>query len=558
VGENVLIPSVSIALQGPCLSAETPPAYQVSVGSRVISLFGRVDFLVDYRSLRLYRAQAEDVNGILRHWGRSGDLEGSVHQLTELEGSYAVVVEEQDQATFLYLSNDCHFLLYYAQRDNNLYLSTDWVKVLQWLGRVEVSQRDLGLFMSREWTEFTRTLFVGLHLLQPYGLYQIKPGELSLLKFVFPGLHSADRDEYDVSQYVSALGAYTEHYKNFALAFSGGTDSRVLACAYETKLDQLLTITYQPPYVSYLRYQSGQSSQKLAQARGLTYTPVTVDWTDAETLTPYVEHYATANPFSIHLNPHYYHMATRIDPKADALLIGTFSDIIWGWGLNQIYFSEKQSHSTSAHSFRLEVSRMFKRGGPRGVASYAVNRYAVRWAMVKSFNKPRFRSLINHYQPFPSQFEELWRYPYKLFALRRYVEWSPAAETTLWSRISEYVDKPMILPFTSPLALHVSSQIPRHNMFDLKESLRGIYGEFDSSAQDRGPLYPPEQKQKPYAAPIFHQPGIVEWNQQFVNAHSRQPFLLEDLPQRKPRAGYYHLHLKHLFQHVEERMAVRA
>jgi len=552
-----LIPATTISLHGRVLDSSTPPAYQVTSGPRVISLFGEVEFIVDYYNLRLYPAQRDDVENILLQWASEDDLAANPHQLTELEGRYVIVVEENGEATYLYTCNDCNFLLYSASREEDSFLSTDWVKVLQWLGQVTVSEVDLGLFMSREWTEISHTLFEGMYVLRPYALYRVLPGKLSLLKHAFPGLHTVEQNgiqQYEISDYVQALGAYNEHFDSFALAFSGGTDSRVLACAYQEKLGQLLTIMYQPPFMSYLRYQSGQASQKLAQAQGIKYTPLIVDWNDSEALTPYMEHFAIANPFSTHLSAHYYHLTTHVDNTCDALMIGTFSDIIWGWGLNQIYFSEKQSHSTSGHSIRLELTRMFKRRKPRLIASYAVNRYAVRWAMVKSFDRPRFRSLINHYQPMGSQFDELWRYPYKAFALRRYVEWSPVAETILWSQAGRFAGKRILLPYTSPLALHVSSQIPRHNIFDPKSPLRSIYSEFDASAQDKGPQYPADQVRPPYTANLFHQPGVREWNQQFVDSHSSKPFQIADLPQRKHRAGFYHLHLNYLFRHVEEQI----
>lgn len=550
--------TVSLSLQGQTLGLSTPPTYQVAFGTRVVRLFGKVEFNVDYHNLCLHPAQRENVEGLLCAWAASDDLVAEAHQLTELEGCYVIIVEDKGQATYLYTSNDPNFLLYYAPRNDEVFLSTDWIKVLQWLGKVEVSEEDMTRFMLREWTDNSHTLFRDLYLLRPYALYRINPGNLSIIKHTFPGLHTIEQvglRQYETCDYVRALGAYGKHFDCFSLAFSGGTDSRILAYAYQDRLKQLLTIMYPPPFVSQGRYQSGQASQKLAQAQKLEYTPVLVNWSDTATLEPYIKHFAAANPFSVHLNAHYYHLATHIDKGCDVLLLGTFSDIIWSWGQCQIYFSEKQSHSTSSHSLRGEFDRMIARGTPRLMAHYAVNRLAVRWAMMKSFDKPRFRSLINYYEPFGSQFDELWRYPYKLFSLRRYVEWSPAAETTLWNRVSGYVGKRVILPFISPLALHVSSQIPRQNFFDLKHQLRGIYGEYDASMMDTGPQYSDDQRRRPYSADVFNQPGVMEWNQQFVDTHSRKPFKLDNLPQNRARAGFYHLHLNHLFRFVEEQMA---
>jgi len=559
VGESILSPLITVLLEGRDVNFGSPPAYQVALENCMVILFGEVDFIVDYQRLRLYPARREDVMDILLDWCAADDLSDAVDTLTQLEGRYIVLVEDSGQTTLLYTGNDASCPFYYGHQDANTFVSTDWMEVLRWLGKVELSAKALGSFVSRERIESPRTLFRGLYRLKPYALYQMNPGKPELLKHAFPGLHTVKLDgprDYSIADYVQAVGAYAEHFDSFSLAFSGGTDSRLLAYAYQDRLTELLTILFEPPFASHARFQAGKASERLARAQNIDYTPVFIDWTDMAAIAPAMEHFAVHNPASTYLNAHYYLMMEQADKRSNVILSGQNGDNLWDWGMHQIYFMGKQIRSTSSHSLRGEIARMVKRVKPRSLASYWANRYAMRWAMVNSFHKPRFRWLMERYRPYGPQFEELWRYPYKAFALSRYVDFGPTAETNVWSRAGDYAGRRVILPYASPLAMHVSSQIPRRGFFDLKAPLRGIYGEFDVGHASKGPQYPADQRQQPYFADIFQRPEVMEWNQQFVDAHSTERIDLSELSHHPERAGMYELHLNHLFRFIEQQMAV--
>lgn len=517
-------------------------------------LFGEVNYIADFGAISLHAATMAQIQDVLCAWALADDPVAAANELTVLVGRYIVVLEDGGSVTHIYSGSEATFPVYYGTGPAGTLVHTQWVQVLKWLGRVEIQADRLREWFKEEYVTDQATFFSGLHMFKPYAVYRLADGHPRLVTHTYPGLHTLDARkplEYGVDEYLAALGAYKPHYDEIALAFSGGTDSRLLAYIYRDKLAQVLTITQKEPYVAYTRLRAHAVGQRLAESLNIPYTHIEVDYQDEQRLVPYTVDFAHTNPFSSFLAAHFYDLAQHVQPPA--VMTGTNGDSIWHWGLTQIYFGRNASRSTSSRYIWDDLRTTFD-GSLRSVASRITVRYLSRLAMMKSFRQMRFSRIINMRRTFGPQFDAVRRYPYKMFSLDRYVDYCTTGEVTSWVRAADYAGKRALLPYTSPLAMHVSSHIKRRHFFDLKAPFRHILSEFDPSTVDPDVVYPPDIM--PYNAPMFTHDEVPAFNQAYVNQHCPEPVELDRLEAyRAARMSYYQTRLYHLFQHVETELA---
>jgi len=548
-------PTFGIRIKDQSITAASDPVYQVTRGVRRASLFGQVDYIADYKAIVLHKPVADQVTDVLKIWCASEDLLENVHRLTKLVGRYIVLLEEAGTVAYVYSGNEATFPVYYGRTTDGLLIHTEWIQILKEMDQIQVSDEGLEAFVKIEYIPEQKTLFSGLDILKPYALYEMtRHDTLSLVMHTYPGLHTVNVKkpaEYGVEEYFKALSAYHDHFDTFSLAFSGGIDSRLLAYLYRDKLTQLLTITHKPPYISSSRLAAHCAAEKLAAAIDIDYTHVQVDFEDCATLEPYFQNFARTNPFNPFLATHYYQLTH--ESKTDALMSGQNGDSIWHWGLVQIYFSESEAHSTSARHARKELSSMIHARNLKSAAYIFGKRYLQRLAMIKSYHRPgyiRFAGVNKLYGP---HFDPIRRFPYKMFSLDRYVDYCTTSDTVCWMRAGEYFGKEALLPYISPLTLHISSHIQRRHFFDLKAPFRHIYSEFDPV--NTYVIGPPGGYAKPYASPMFYQSGVEERNRQFLNTYSPTQIQLNpEMSEHPARMAFYQTHLYHVFTYIQEQL----
>lgn len=471
------------------LVRNSKPYVAVEAGTRRATLFGSVEFIADYNEFTLSRSQEGHVLSTLERFCLSKDPAKDVNFLTDLVGPFVVTVQEGTSLRYIYRSDDIETPSYWASAAGGVAISTSWLEVLEWLGNVEVSEPDLVAFLSGS-CQYPRSFFKGLYRLEPYSLYELSAGNLSLLVHSFPGLHTVDASkppQYTMDHYFKALGCFKEHFESFSLAYSGGVDSNILAMLYADKVSELVTVGYEKPYRNLNRQKETIASRQMAGKYGAACTEVLVDLADTKKLQPYFHHYVRSTPFSTYLAVHYYALSEK--SAAPVILHGQNADNIWDWGFHQIYFSKRKPHSTSASYI---LSRIAKDAAILRDRSASVktkvrriaNRYLIRGAMMRSNKRVLLRRLVERVRPFGPEYDSLANFPYKMFALQRYIKYCTVGESLSWSSAARYASKRSLAPYVSPLALHVNSHIRRTNFFDMKEPFRRYSSEADPSTMD--------------------------------------------------------------------------
>lgn len=454
---------------------------QVAHRSRVIRLYGEVQFVADYKSLTLSATRELDVVKVLETFCSLEDPVRSVHQLTQLVGDFVLVIEEGGVVTYLYKSGGIEAPVYYGHGPSGLIVHTSWQEVLKRLGQIELSQADLEDFLRYGSCQESRTLFKGLWIMKPYALYRCKATGIALITHSFPGLHTVDPDrppQYEIHDYLRAVSAYKDLSALFSLAYSGGTDSQMLAGLYAEKVNELITFDYKGPYSNLKRTKERMAGEKAAMRMRKHFTGVTVDFSRTDELDAYFRDYVFSNPFSAYLAVHYYLLASH--SESQVILNGQNADGIWGLGLHQITFSKSGSGSTSSSCILDDLLMLYNsRDNFKRKIKTLLGKYVSRFAIIHSFEKVRFEKLINLRRQYGPEFDCLRNWPYKMFHLREYVNYCMSGDCTAWISAAKYFSKKAILPYSSPLVLHIASHIKRRDYFDLKAPLRRLYSEFD-------------------------------------------------------------------------------
>jgi hypothetical protein len=533
-----------------CRVVETsPPTYQVNHGNLIASLFGQVQYLADYRALQLRLPETDPVVDILHSWCASDDLSASVHLLTELMGVYVILVQEAGVGLYLYTGNEVATPLYWGEQHNDMFIGPSWLEILRQLNSPKLSISALEQFAQNNSVTAPNTFFKGLKTLKHYSLYGVRSTTLDLITHAFPGLHHVNpKQVYSIDDYLTALACYKPHHTSIGLAFSGGVDSRVLAWAYRGSLDELLTITQAEPYASYSRLCEREVSQRLARDEGLQYTDVVVNYEDIETFRPYFENFVLGSPFSSFLAIHYYHLAARAD--SSAVMTGQSGDQVWDWGFHQIYFSDHRSHSTSSHSITRDIKGLLT-PNIKVVAARIASRYLSRYAMIHSFRGLHFERFIQERRIYGPEYHALRPHPYKMFILERAVNRGPLGGTTSWVQGANAAGKTVLMPYLTPLALHVASQIPRRNFFDMKAPLRRIYADYDSSLIRQDHHVPDKQ---PYVSSLFKDMDMYEPIQRFIDKYATHKIRLNDLTHYRNHQNMHEMHLYFLFRHITKQL----
>ena len=463
------------------------PFVVVKSGTRTVTLLGSVEFIADYNALTLSRPRESDVATILQGFCQSTNPVKDVHLLTDLVGPFILVVQDLSTIRYVYKSDDIDVPTYFASASGGLVIHTSWLKALECVDRLEVSQRDVARFLIYKSCEYPRTFFKNITRLKPYSLYELSGDDLSLLAHSYPGFHTLDPlkpPRYTIDDYVRVLTCYKDHFSSFSLAYSGGVDSNILANAYEGKVLQFLTLRYEEPYISPIRLREAKSSREMARKHGANCTEVAVDLEDARKLDPYFRHYAKANPFSSYPAVHFYALAEQA--LAPVILHGQNADNVWDWGFHQIYFSKGKPHSTSSEYIlsRIAIDVAILRDRSASVKTKVrriATRYVTRLAMIRSFKRIWLRRLIELARPLGPEYDRLTGFPYKMFTLQRYINYCTTGESLSWVSSADYYSRRSVAPYVSPLALHVNSHIPRNSFFDIKRPFRRYTSEFDPS-----------------------------------------------------------------------------
>lgn len=501
---------ISLSIRDGILINETFSSFQFSHGGRTVSLFGEVEFIANYRELAMFRPAESDIIQVLKRFCSEGNQSTAIHLLTELVGLFVIVIEEENVVTHLYRSGDIDIPVYYGICSGQFVLDTSWLKIVQQLEPLEISQSGLSHFLDHGTATDFETIFKGVSILKPYALYSFTPKNcaLTLDAHAYPGFHTIDVTNppvYSINDYQVAISCYKEHFPSFALAYSGGPDSNLLELLYDDKVSELVTLAYQMPYSTSNREREVRASTQAASKLGKAITVAEIDFSDVEKLSPYFQHYVLANPFTSFLAVHYYALAEKVN--ASIILHGQNADNVWDWGYHQVYFSTKSPHSTSATHIKDRVKGDLKTlfVGSASVKTRIrrlITRYLSRYAMIHSFERWRFRGVIELSRAIGREYDCMARFPYKAFVLQRYINYCTTGESTVWASSARYSGKRAFSPYVSPLALHVNSHIPRQNFFDIKAPFRRFTSEFDPSTlpavnderlgtltEDRSPLF---------------------------------------------------------------------
>ena len=475
--------SLYIHIKDKAVVSCSEPLLQIAQGSKVAGVFGKIDFIADFHNLRLFVPTDAQVIKIVTEFCASDDPLRDVHRLTELVGSFIVVIEQDNIATFIYSSGELQVPFYYGTSSNEIIIHTSWLEILNRLGQIEISRTDLAHFLRIASVPNHRTLFKHLGILKPYALYSVNWESIVLKTHSFPGFHTVNPvkpPRFEIDDYLRAVSSYKDVCDSFSLGYSGGSDSHMLACLYAENLNQLLTLHYKEPYADLQRNKERIAGRKAANKLGKKYTEVIVDFSCTERLSSYYRHWVYTNPFCAHLAIHYYVLAEHSDSQV--ILTGQNADGIWGLGLHQLTLSRRRSHSTSGAYIIDDVARCLKvPGSLKTKIRRIVTRYLSRLAMIHSFESLRCEGLIRLARGFGPEYHCLRVLPYKMFLLGQYVNFCTTEDTMSWVSAARYFSKKAVFPYSSPLALHVGSHIKRRHYFDLKAPFRALYSEFDPS-----------------------------------------------------------------------------
>jgi hypothetical protein len=194
--------SFSLHIQDRRVVETSPPTYQVNHGNRTASLFGQVQYLVDYRALQLRLPETDPVTDILHSWCASDDLSASVHLLTELMGVYVILVQEAGESLYLYTGNEVATPLYWGEQQNDMFIGPSWLEILRQLNSPELSISALEQFAQNNSVTAPNTFFKGLKTLKHYSLYGVRSTTLDLITHAFPGLHHVNpKQVYAIDDY---------------------------------------------------------------------------------------------------------------------------------------------------------------------------------------------------------------------------------------------------------------------------------------------------------------------------------------------------------------------
>ena len=435
----------------------------------------------------------------------SQDLIEDVHRLTELIGSYVVVVEQGSVVSFIYTSGEVDVPVYYGRNSRGIVVDTSWRAVLKELDQIDISRVGLELFLRTGTCHYPNMFFQNFWVLGPYALYRFRPEGITLVAQAFPGFHTIDHGnppQYDLDDYMRAVACYRDHYNSFAVAYSGGPDSHMLASLYDEKVTQLLTVDYKEPYADLQRKSERMAGAKGAQKFDKQYPDIVLDFLDMDSFNLYYRHYVYSSPLSSFFSVFYYSVAKHLE--AEVLLSGQSADNMWDWGRHQIRFLSKGSHSSRIVD---DIGFLFQPSvRARAKARRLIDKYLSRYAMIHSFEKMRFERImgIQIQRCYGPEFDSLRGFPYKVFVLQRYVTYCTSGETTGWLAAANYFSKKAILPYISPLALHVNSHIKRRDYFDMKAPFRRRFSEFDPTLL-KLEIEDPSDYQRWYRAPFFNQ-----------------------------------------------------
>lgn len=475
--------NLKIHLASSTVASSSEPLLKVAHESKVATLWGRVDLVADYEACRFLPSEPAEVARIIESFCRSDEPIKAIHQLTEMVGSFILLLEDGGAIKFIYRSGEVEDPTYYGNVSDHLFIHSQWTEVLKQFNEIELSRPDLEYFFRHASVSESGTLFKHLGIFKPYALYSLNENGLSLLTHAFPGFHKVDPNrppKFQIDDYIKAVSSYKNIYQSFSLGYSGGTDSHMLATTYDDKINQLITITFKEPYASLQRKKETMAAQAAAKKTQKKLTPAPVDFSSTEKHLTYFKHYVQYNPFSAYLAVHYYVLAEQAE--APAILTGQNADAIWGFGLHQLAVSKGASYSTSG-SFIFKDFSVFLKPSRNKIRNLAA-KYLSRYAIINSYRKLRFERLINIRRQYGSEYDSLRIFPYKMFLLHQYVNFCIAGDSTSWSSAARFYSKKAVLPFSSPMVLHVCSHIKRENYLDLKAPLRRLYTEFDPSLID--------------------------------------------------------------------------
>ncbi len=540
---------VQINNEGVITSCSTPLLKTVC-DSIAVTILGSIDFMADYRSLGVFVPIDAQMIDVIRKFCTSQDLVEEVHRLTELIGSYIVIVEQGGVVSYIYTSGEIDVPVYCGRNSRGIVIDTSWQAILKKLDQVELSRDNLEYFLRRGSCQYPKTLFQNLWHLKPYALYAFRPEGITLIMQAFPGFHtidSANPPQYDIDDYLKAVACYKDHYNSFDVAYSGGPDSHGLASLYNEKVSQLLTVDYKEPYADLQRKRERVAGAKAAQQLKKKYPNVTLDFSDVDGFNRYYRHFVDYNPFSAFFAIFCYSLASHSD--AQVLLSGQSADNMWDWGLHQIFFLRKGSHSTRviddiAHlvqsspvSFRTRVRR-------------TIGKYLTRFVMIHSFERERFKYLDRFTRYFGPEFDCMQAFPYKKFVLQRYVNYCTSGETMAWVISARYFSIKGMLPYISPLALHVNSHIKRRDYFDIKAPLRHRFSEFDPT-RIKWNIKDPSNYQRWFRSPFFDQLEHDDLGQRILGLRAKLGVI-----ESRYEYPMQEIHLYHLIKIMEQESIV--
>lgn len=171
-------------------------------------------------------------------WVDEFDLNCSQKRLAKLNGNYAMIIDNTSY-TIAIVDRICSYPLYYAVRENDIYISDSIELLRDELGLVSIDINAKAEFLGSGFVFGNKTLFHGIHqLLAGQYLKIVKSSGELMVKDYFLHLHK-DEYTYDAKEMCRRLNeVVTEsiqrmidsiHGRQIALFLSGGYDSKLIA-----------------------------------------------------------------------------------------------------------------------------------------------------------------------------------------------------------------------------------------------------------------------------------------------------------------------------------------
>ena len=472
---------MNIRIKNGIVKKNNEPNFKYSYKDYDFIFYGELEYLVDYENIRVLPINDEKIHSILKNYVEClENYNSGLQVITELYGDFVLLLKKNGIVKYIYRCG-VENKVYYSSALDSILIDIDLFNVLNELLSYSFSDKEVKNFIRNGYTTPFKTFFKEIEVLKPYSIYSIDNTALKLFTHVFPGYHTLNQQKeinYSKDDFFKALSALIDKESNYSIAYSGGVESRVLAKLYREKIDEYLTMQYKKPYNVYARELELYASKFAANKYDKIFSPILTDFKINTKHERNWKHFVSVNPFISHLALHWYELCNK--SKSKKILTGMFGDTIWDFGFHQIKLTKGKNNPFATSGFYLskkinETIKTILKGNfilaMRRMASWFISRYLY----IKSYNKIRLKKILQLNRTYDGKEYNLFRnYPYKLFTFERYLGYCCGQDVAICYASAKNSKKKIIIPYASPLSLHVSSHIKRKNYLDIKKTFRSV------------------------------------------------------------------------------------